>query len=249
VLATNSGSAIAFASELDSAKPTDGNIWPIFIGLQLVLLACFLTLIGGSATPRAGSRMVEDPGPYPAVSAHTVVSPARAVSAAAGTAPLPGAAWALSELAADVAERLQPVEVERTADGHAFRMLVPIASVFKPGRAEPREAVVAVLDRIVAALTNTPDGLKLDVSLRLPLAPSAVDAGTGAGSGGETTLALRRGAAFAAILRARGGPPDAVRVGVRLGDVPDEPELALLLLRLAPPQASEIAAAISQEER
>ena len=218
------GSAVGIASAASPAdrarvESAEGGIWPVFVGLQLVLLACFLLLVGSDLADPAA----------PAVAARHG-SPAPLPPPAATGEPPSADARMLGSLGADLESLLSPLPVQRAERGPELRLTLPADALLPTDDAAAQTRLTHVLDRIVAALTNVPDGLRLEVGLRLPDPIETSDAKTSQEGGDAGRLVRSRAMRFARALLARGGPADVIAVGF----APGPADQAVLTLRLAP---------------
>jgi hypothetical protein len=219
----------ATGSEIESG----GGIWPVFIALQLVLFACFLTLIGLSPPTDRTER--------PAVAAAAAATPSLATGAPAPEAPEDGPALAASQIprvdrALAALSRLLPIEELPTGD--ELRVGLPAGRLFASGGAELLPAGLAAAERIAATLSEPAEDVQLTVTLLLT------------GYDGDDAAAWQprargRCAAFARALAAHGAPAGSYAVGLGRGDA----EGAVLAFRAvqppapppAPPPASDMA--------
>jgi flagellar motor protein MotB len=207
---------------MDERRGGDGpgqgtGIWPLYVGLLLVLLTFFIMLVGLSKPDAGKTSAVVD-----------------SLQATFGTQPgimrdeeglfAPGRS-ALAELGGDLAGLLRVARVQRAAGGEELRVTLPASEVFPPDSAEVRETSMPLIDRVVAALGAPPNGVRLEVAFLLG-ARQAGGASRREG-GDELTLSIRRGGAFARTLVARGAPPAAIAIGLD----PGHPGQALLAFR------------------
>jgi outer membrane protein OmpA-like peptidoglycan-associated protein len=197
---------------MDEWRGDDGpgqstGVWPLYVGLLLVLLTFFIMLVGLSKPDSAKTSAVVD-----------------SLQATFGTQPgmmrdeeglfAPGRS-ALAELGGELAGLLRVERVQRAASGEELRVTLPASELFPPDSAEVREKSMALIDRVVAALGAPPNGVRLEVAFLLG-AQQAGDASREEG-GGELALSIRRGGAFARALVSRGAPPAAVAIGIDAG--------------------------------
>ena len=196
----------------DSADHPGHGIWPLYVGLFLVLLSFFIMLVASSRTDMAKAPAV---GEIP-----RVMPEAQSGRARPEDDRFAATATALGELGGDLAGLLRLARSEQAGRGEDLRVTLPVSELFAPSSAELREETTPFIDRIVAALGAPPPGSRLDLSFSL-------DRPKGEPRGNEFALAVRRDGAFARALVARGAPPAAIAIGI----APGESGLALLAFR------------------
>jgi hypothetical protein len=192
------------------------GVWPLYVGLFLVLLVFFIMLVGQSRPDFASAQVETSPDRF------TEQPTAR--DGGGGLAP---DAAALAELGGELAGWARFERVEDPSRSEELRMTLYASQLFAPDSAELCGAAAGLIDRAVAALSAPPTGARLEMSLSLGLSP-------GEGSFSETSergLAIRRAASFARALIARGAPPHAIAVGL----APGQPERAQLAFRAVAP--------------
>jgi outer membrane protein OmpA-like peptidoglycan-associated protein len=187
----------------DGASQGTG-IWSLYVGLFLVLLTFFIMLVGLSRPDSGKTSAVVD-----------------SLQTTFGTQPnsprddeglfAPGAS-ALAELGGDLAGLLRVAHVRRAARGEELRVTLPASELFPPDSAEVRDISTPLINRLIAALSAPPNGVRLEVAVSLG-AQGAGDTSRGQG-GDELALAIRRAGAFARALVSRGAPPAAVAIGI-----------------------------------
>jgi outer membrane protein OmpA-like peptidoglycan-associated protein len=197
---------------MDEWRGDDGpgqstGVWPLYVGLLLVLLTFFIMLVGLSKPDSAKTSAVVD-----------------SLQTTFGTQPgmmrdeeglfAPGRS-ALAELGGDLAGLLRVARVHLAAGGEELRVTLPASELFPPDSAEVRETSMPLIDRVVAALGAPPNGVRLELAFLLGV-QQAGGASRGEG-GGELALSIRRGGAFARALVSRGAPPAAVAIGIDAG--------------------------------
>ncbi len=94
-----------------------------------------------------------------------------------------------------------------------MRLYMPSNALFKTGETAVRDDMLPLLDRVVAALSNRPSGLRQDMEVvigtaltgnfYLPL---------------QQSIEMARVGELARTIISRGAPPDSVSVGVKSGD-------------------------------
>jgi outer membrane protein OmpA-like peptidoglycan-associated protein len=180
------------------------SIWSLYVGLFLVLLTFFIMLAGFSRPDSARTSAVVD-----------------SLQATFGTQPVslrddeglfaPGSS-ALAELGGDLAGLLRVAHVQRAARGEELRVTLPESELFPPDSAEVRDTSMPAIDRVVAALSMPPNGVRLEVAVSLGV-QGAVDTSRGQ-DGDEVALAIRRAGALARALVSRGAAPAAIAIGI-----------------------------------
>lgn len=191
------------------------GIWPLYVGLFLVLLSFFIMLVGLSETQSAKASAVAE-GSRSSFRAQ----PGR-VERDKDLA-MPGAA-ALAKLGRDLGGLHRLIEVEQAGSGEELRVTLPASELFLPQGVDLQGDSTRLLDRVVAACGAAPPGSRLEVAFSLGRPE-------GDEQGGALSLAVRRNGAFARALVARGASPDAVSVGIDQ----NQPELASLVFRYLP---------------
>ena len=108
---------------------------------------------------------------------------------------------------------LRVAKVQVVQPGRLMRVLIPSDSLFHVGEARIREARYELLDRIVAAVSARPPGLRFDVEFLI---------GTSAAPAEPVpegqTLEIARAGSFAREMHDRGAPLDSLAVALRPGD-------------------------------
>ena len=191
----------------DSADGQGQGIWPLYVGLFIVLFSFFVMLVGSSSTDIATASSVGE-------------SP-RMVSKAENNRPRRGEGpfTPLVELGGDLAGLLRLVRGERAEREEELLVTLPVSELFAPDGAELRSESTPFIDRVAAALSAPPPASRLEVRFSLDR-PDAEQRD-------ELALALRRDGAFARALVARGAQPSAIAIGL----APDQSGLALLAFR------------------
>ena len=193
------------------------GVWPLYVGLFVVLLAFFIMLVSTSRPDSGKTSAVVD-------SLQTTFA-TRAGSTQDDEGLFAPGASALTELGGDLAGLLRVAHVRRAAGGQELRVTVPASELFSAETAEVRETCLPFIDRVVATLAAPPSGVRLELAFSLGARPATAASGRKAGD--ELALAVRRGGAFARALVARGAPPAVVAIGLD----PGHPGQALLAFR------------------
>src|SRR5512132_1939799 len=158
------------------------GVWPLYVGLFLVLLTFFIMLVG-LAEPDFGKTSAVDDN----LQARFETRPGSPGSDQGLFAP---GASALAELGGDLVGLLRVARVQRAARGEELRVTLPASELFSPDGAELRETCLPFLDRVAATLGAPPGGVRLDLAFSLGVGPAG-EWSRGEG-GDELPLAVRR---------------------------------------------------------
>ncbi len=183
----------------------------LFLALYLVVLAFFIVLVSISSPEKVKSKAVMD-------SLTTVFSsvlpPTTSPTAFAADE---GNVIAVREFQRSIsnmfATQLRVARVEEVQPGRLMRVSLPVEAMFQSGQAILRENRFSLLDRIVAAISARPPGLRFDMEFVVGRAGA-----TDAPSPASPTAEIDRAGAFAREMLARGAPPNSISVGVGTGD-------------------------------
>lgn len=198
------------------AASRGAGVWPLYVGLFLVLLTFFIMLVSTSRPDTGKTSAVVD-------SLQATFAARPGSSRDDEGLFVPGAS-ALAELGGDLVGLVRVAHVRRAAGGQELGVTVPASELFSPDTAEVRETCLPFIDRLVATLAAPPSGVRLELAFSLGVGPAAASGRKGED---ERALAVRRGGAFARALVARGAPPATVAIGLD----PDHPGQALLAFR------------------
>ncbi|MGY9004124.1 MAG: hypothetical protein ACKVIF_13175, partial [Rhodospirillales bacterium] len=105
------------------------------------------------------------------------------------------------------------VSVDVVQPGSLMRVQLVSDILFESGKAEIRESNHPLLDRIVAALSGRPPGIRFDMEF---IIGSSYQEGKTMPV--EQTLEMSRAGAFVRAMMSRGVPPDSIVVGIQPGD-------------------------------
>ncbi|MCW8915301.1 MAG: hypothetical protein OQK24_05525 [Magnetovibrio sp.] len=194
--------------------PDDGpNTVALFLGLYLVILAFFILLVTISTIEETKSKKVMDS----LSSTFTSIVPPSADLQSFKSKD--GDVLAGQEFQQQVtgifSTALGIDKVDTIQPGRQMRLVLKADSLFFQGEAKIRPALFPMLDRMVAALSSRPAGLRFDMEFVI----GAETSGDGKTMPTTETLELKRAGAFANELNARGIPPDSIAVGMRPGHV------------------------------
>lgn len=167
------------------------NTLALFLGLYLLILAFFILLVSLSTIEERKARAVMD-----SLSA-TFAGIERPAGYTGGTSE--GDRWLLTEreLVAAFAPMIRVVEVDIVKPGREMRIGLPSAVVFATGAADPRASIYPTFDRVVAALSSPPAGVRVDAEFSMDRPKGTA----------ERTLASSRLDALVREMIARGAPP------------------------------------------
>jgi hypothetical protein len=183
----------------------------LFLALYLVVLAFFIVLVSISTPEKVKSSAVMNS--LTSVFA-SVLPPTTSLTAFTGDEGDVIAAREFQRTISDVfATQLRVARVEKVQPGRLMRVSLPTETLFQTGRAVVRENRFSLLDRIVAAISSRPPGLRFDLEFTIGRA-RPVDGAPPSVS----TAEIERAGAFARELLARGAPPDTLSVAVGPND-------------------------------
>lgn len=112
-------------------------------------------------------------------------------------------------------EQTLPIaDFEAVQRGTVLRTELSIAEIFRPERAQLHSKSGPLLDGIANSISGGVSGIRYEMELLIGTGPVLPQ-----GAGAHQSMAVRRAGAFARELRARGVPPEAIRVGVMPGDL------------------------------
>ena len=184
----------------------------LFLALYLVVLAFFIVLVSISAPEKVKSRAVMSS--LTSVFA-SVLPPTTSPTTFTGDEGDVIAAREFQRTISDVfATQLRLARVEKVQPGRLMRVTLPTETLFETGRAVIRENRLSMLDRLVAAISSRPPGLRFDLEFTI-----GRDRPVDGASPSVSTAEIERAGAFARELLARGAPPDTLSVAVG----PDDP--------------------------
>ncbi len=183
----------------------------LFLSLFLLILAFFILLVSISTFEEVKSNAVMDS----LSSTFKTVLPVRGdpTEFTAKDGDVFAAQQFQDQISDIFSTAMQVAKVEIVQPGRQMRASFPVNSMFVPETAEVRPVAIPLLDRIVAALSSSPPGLKFEMEFL-----------TAAGKGEDgmlpvnETLSLSRTGAFAREMVARGLPPSSMAVGIEAAD-------------------------------
>lgn len=192
---------------------SDG-IMALFLGLYLLVLAFFILLVTISTREDVKATAVMD-----SLSAtfSTVLPPSRTPTAFTARENSIQAGHEFQERVTRLfATALKVAKVESVQPGRLMRVMLPSDSLFFPGEAKIRDSRYPLLDRMVAAISGRPPGVRFDMDFVIGIAKSE-DGTLPVGQ----TLEMARAGAFAREMQSRGAPSDSISIAVKPGDGTD----------------------------
>jgi hypothetical protein len=188
-----------------------GSTVTLFLALYLVVLAFFIVLVSISSPEKVKSKAVMDS--LTSVFASVLPPKTSLTSFAADEGDVIAAREFQRTLSEMFATQLRVAKVEEVQPGRLMRVSLPVEAMFQSGQAVLRENRLSLLDRIVAAISARPPGLRFDMEFVVGRAPA-----TDGPSLANPTAEIDRAGAFARQMLARGAPPDSISVAVGPGD-------------------------------
>ncbi|MCH7864897.1 MAG: hypothetical protein IIC56_06765 [Proteobacteria bacterium] len=184
----------------------------VFLSLFLLILAFFIVLVTISTFEKVKSKAVMSS----VTTAFTTNLPPRTDPTTDFTAKegdvLAGQAFQ-ERITGVFATTMQVAKVKIVKPGRMMRAEMPSSAIFFEGEGRIRPNAVPFLDRIVAALSGRPPGLRFDMEFVIGTAyndDNVLPIGQ--------TLEMARAGAFAREMVSRGAPPDSVSIGLAPGD-------------------------------
>jgi hypothetical protein len=185
----------------------------LFLGLYLLILAFFILIVSISTTEEIKSKAVMD---SLSSTFSSILPPTTELTAFSGrSGDIVAGKQFQDRIAGLFTAAVDVVKVELLQPGRRMRVLMPSEALFEENGAAVRAAQYPLLDRIVAALSRRPPGLRFEMEMIVgsdPLTGGSLPIGQ--------TMQIARAGTFAREMRARGAPPDSVAIGLR----PDEPD-------------------------
>lgn len=187
------------------------GIMALFLGLYLLVLAFFILLVTISTREDVKANAVMD-----SLSAtfSTILPPSTTPTAFTAREDSIQAGQEFQERVTRLfATTLQVAKVESVQPGRLMRVLLPSDSLFFPGESRIRDSRYPLLDRMVAAISGRPPGVRYDMDFVIGIAKG----GDGTLPSGQT-IEMARAGAFAREMLSRGAPPESISIGVKPGD-------------------------------
>lgn len=198
---------------LDTAPkpPPVADTVSIFLGLFLLLLAFFILLVSISTVEKVKSLRVIDS--VAAAFATILPSAVELRDHATKDANILSGEAFQAEITGIYASQVQVTKVEVVTPGRLMRVVMPSDALFFQGEARLRDGQFPFIDRVIAALSGRPAGLRHELEFVIG-SPAGADRALAVGE----TLESRRAVTFVKGVLARGAPPDSVSVALKPGD-------------------------------
>ncbi len=194
-----------------SDKGRDGPSISLFLSLFLLILAFFILLVAISTFEDVKSQAVMDS----LTSTFTTVLPTQSdpTEFTAKDGDIIAGQQFQDQVTDIFSAAMSVAKVEVVQPGKKMRVSFPINSMFVNASSDLRPVSIPLLDRIVAALSSPPTGLKYDMEFVV---------GTNYLKGRELpvqqNLELSRAGSFAREMARRGVPPNSIAVGIEPAD-------------------------------
>lgn len=182
-------------------RPAGDGSLSLFLGLYLLILAFFILLVSLSTIEERKARAVMD-----SLSA-TFAGTERPAGSIGGIREGDRLLLTQQELIGAFSALVRVVEVDVVKPGQLMRIGLPEAVVFEPGTVGPRAALTPIVDRVVAALSSPPAGLRIETELMIERGNTRE----------ARMLAAARADALVRGLIARGAPPARVSIALAKG--------------------------------
>ena len=196
--------------EAISPQPTaegGGNTVALFLGLYLLVLAFFILLVSISTLEDIKANAVMD---SLTSTFTTILPPSTDLTAfTANEGEIIAGEMFQDQITHVFSTAIQVAKVEIVQPGRLMRVVLPSDSLFLSGETAIRPAQYPFLDRIIAALSGRPKGMRYDMEFVLG-SPYAVGRSLPIGQ----TLEMARAGTFVREMLARGAPPDSVSIGI-----------------------------------
>lgn len=200
--------------EGEAGQPAGGSTVALFLSLFLLILAFFILLVTISTIEDVKSKAVKD---SLSSAFKSIVPPSTdpTIFASKDGDFIAGQQFQ-EQIDGIFATALRVAKVEVVQPGRLMRVKFPAKNLYVGRTAEINSSAVALLDRIVAALSAPPPGLRFDMELVIG-SPYAAETGLPT----EQTLEMARVGGFARIMTERGLPPGRLAVGIMPGNTED----------------------------
>lgn len=200
-----------FRVETDRQQSSGGNTIALFLGLYLLILAFFILLVSISTVEKVKSKAVMD---SLSSTFSQLLPPSSDMTPFTSKEGHIIAGEAFQEQVTGIfSSTLQVAKIEIVQPGELMRVLVPSQALFEVDRPELRKSQYALLDRIIAALSSAPPGVRFQMEFVI-----GAEYAVGRSLPIAQTLEMARAGTFAREVVSRGAPPDAVVVGLAPGD-------------------------------
>lgn len=191
---------------------SSGNTTPaLFLSLFLLILAFFILLVSISTFEKVKSQAVMDSLTSTFATVLPINSDPTEFTAKDGVV---FSGQQFQDQVGDIFSTVLPVaKVEVVQPGKKLRASFPIDSMFATDSPRLRPVSIPLLDRIVAALSGSPAGVKFEMEFVVGaeyLAENALPI--------NQTLVLSRAGQFAREMESRGVPPETIAIGLGPGN-------------------------------
>lgn len=192
------------------AEPTESRrTATFFLSIYLLLLSFFILLNSVSTFQAVRAKAVME---SLAITFSTLM-PSREAAFASNNGNVAAAREFLQSVGGVFETAIPAVKVRTIQPGRLMQIALRLDELFLPDKAEVRPGQGALLNRLVAALSAAPAGLRYEMTFLVGNAPDQ----TGGLPIGEDLSVARAGALAREMVR-RGAPPDAVVIGLMPGD-------------------------------
>ncbi len=192
-------------------KAGGGGTTPLFLGLFLLILAFFILLVSISTLEKVKSKAVLDSLNS---TFSSILPPSSSLTVFKDEEGEITAGELFQQEITDIfTSTIEVAKVEIVHPGRLMRIRIPSDSLFFIGESKIRTSRFPLLDRIVAALSRRPAGVRYD--MEFVIGGEYVD---GRSLPIADTLEISRAAVFARDLMARGAPADSISIGMKPGN-------------------------------
>lgn len=193
-----------------TARTSGPGVIALFLSLYLLILAFFILLVSISTIEEVKTQAVRTS----LSSTFTEILPPTTdlTNLMSKTGEVISAEQFQGEIEGVFATYISAVKVEVVQPGRSMKLTFAGDELFDEGTADLRSGREGLLDRLVSSLSGRPPALRFDMEL---LIGSRYTDETNLPVG--QTLQMRRAAAFARGMLARGAPPDSLSIGLQPG--------------------------------
>ena len=190
-----------------------GNTIALFLALYLLILAFFILLVTISTREQVKSTAVMN---SLTSTFAAVLPPSTDLTAFIAKEGDVIAGEVFQERVTGIfATVVRVAKVDVVLPGRLMRVTLPVEALFHSEEARVRDSHSDLLDRLVAAISSRPPGLRFDMEFVVGVA-RGVGASGGTQSDGRSArrLAMNRAGQFAREVEGRGAPPDSVSIAL-----------------------------------
>lgn len=192
-------------------KSGGGGTTPLFLGLFLLILAFFILLVSISTVEKVKSKAVLD---SLSSTFSTILPSSSSLTVFEDEEGKTNAGELFQQEITDIfTSTIEVVKIEIVRPGRLMRVRIPSDSLFFSGKSKIRDSRFPFLDRIVAALSNRPAGVRYD--MEFVIGAKYVDGRSLPIAG---TLEILRAGVFARDMIARGAPANSISIGLKPGN-------------------------------